>query len=282
MPPTPNETKQALTPALSRSTGRGGNAGNAFNLARLRPALKPFRLHWFPRLRSTNDHAIAMRKRGELFAPAVVLTGHQLAGRGRGSNTWWSGPGTLTVTFALPVEDRLAPYQVPLIAGLAARAATAEVVGDDAIQLKWPNDLLHRGRKLAGLLCERVDKADLIGLGLNVNVEPSRAPKSLRERITSLSDIAGRPIDVTNALATIAQHVHRLLARRDELSFTQLLREYDRHHALIGKRVTVIGTGDNGPVSGRCDGLDGNGRLLLRHRGKLNRVIAGQVQLLEN
>src|SRR5438270_7466674 len=78
-----------------------------FNLTALRAGVKPFRLHWFPTLRSTNDHAAAMRKRGELFAPAIVLTGRQTAGRGRGSNTWWSGAaGMLTVTFVFPVDEQ--------------------------------------------------------------------------------------------------------------------------------------------------------------------------------
>ena len=85
---------------------------SGFDLSRLRTQIKPFRLHWFPRLRSTNDHAAALRKRGELFAPAMVLTGCQLAGRGRGSHTWWSGPGCLTVTFVIPIEEHLAPHQV--------------------------------------------------------------------------------------------------------------------------------------------------------------------------
>src|SRR5207248_8273542 len=133
-------------------------SGSAFELARLRRELKPFRLHFFPRLRSTSDHAAALRKRGKLFAPAVVLTANQTAGRGRGTNTWWSGPGSLTVTFVFPVEAHLAPHQIPLIAGLAVRDAVADLTGDTSISLKWPNDVVHDDRKLAGLLCERVHK----------------------------------------------------------------------------------------------------------------------------
>ena len=75
---------------------------NSFDPARLIKELKPFRLHFFPRLRSTNDHAAILRKRGDLFAPAIVLTPNQIAGRGRGRNTWWSTQGALTVTFAMP------------------------------------------------------------------------------------------------------------------------------------------------------------------------------------
>lgn len=251
---------------------------NSFDLNALRERLKPFRLHWYPRLRSTNDHAAALRKRGDLFAPAVVLTGHQTAGRGRGSNTWWSGQGSLTVTFVLAAGDKVDPHQLPLVAGLATRNAAAELTGDNDIQLKWPNDLLHRERKLAGLLCERVRNADLVGIGINVNVDPSRAPRELREKITSLSHISGREIDMNAALALIASHLRVTLNRAGEYPFGALLREYDSHHALIGRQVSVSTSADEAPIRGKCEGLDSIGRLVLRSRGQTHHVIAGQVQ----
>lgn len=249
---------------------------NSFDLSILRASLKPFRLYWFPRLRSTNDHAAALRKRGDLFAPAVVLTGHQLAGRGRGENIWWSKPGVITVTFAFPIDDRLAPHQIPLIAGLAVRNAVVDVTGVHGVQLKWPNDLLFKGRKLAGLLCERVHRVDLIGVGLNVNVDPREAPSALRDHVASLSSITGAPADVTSALIAVARHLRLLLTRRDEHPFGVLLREYDTHHALVGKRVTV--TAIDGTITGKCEGLDSHGRLLLRDRAVLHRMIAGEVR----
>jgi BirA family biotin operon repressor/biotin-[acetyl-CoA-carboxylase] ligase len=251
---------------------------NRLNLARLRSAIKPFRLHWVPRLRSTNYHAAALRKRGELFAPAIVLTGDQTAGRGRNSNPWWSGPGSLTVTFVLPIDEHHRPHQLPLIAGLAARNAAAAASGDDAIQLKWPNDLLYRGRKLAGLLCERVNKADLVGLGINVNHDPN-VPGSLRDSIVSLEQIKGKPLDKTDVLIAIVKQLHPMLSRRKEYPFATILRQYDSHHALIGRKVTVNGSPDEPAVTGTCQGLDSIGRLLLRRRGQLHRIIAGQVRI---
>src|SRR6266576_4714858 len=95
------------------------NRQDAFDRTRLRKDIKPFKLHWFPRLRSTNDHAAALRERGELYAPAVVVSGHQMAGRGRGGNSWWSGRGAITATCVCPVEEHLSPHQVPLRAGVA-------------------------------------------------------------------------------------------------------------------------------------------------------------------
>src|SRR5882724_11570528 len=120
---------------------------SSFHLDTLRKTIRPFRLHWFPRLRSTNDHATLLRKRGELFAPAIVLTGCQIAGRGRGGNSWWSQPGVLTVTFVFPINEQIAPHQLPLLAGLAVRDTTAALLPAPSIKLKWPNDLLVEGRK---------------------------------------------------------------------------------------------------------------------------------------
>lgn len=252
--------------------------GSGFNLRRLRGQIKPFRLHWFSRLRSTNDHAALLRKRGELFAPAIVLTGRQTAGRGRNTNTWWSGPGSLTVTFVLPIDEQLSPHQLPLIAGLAVRSAVAQVSGKPAIQLKWPNDLIFQGRKLAGLLCERVHKADLIGLGININAEKD-VPRELREKVIALSEISGKTLDKTEVLIAVVKRLYPMLTRRGEQSFVTILREYDRHHALIGRRLTVVVGAGSPPVTGICQGLDSMGRLLVREQGQTRRVIAGQVQM---
>jgi BirA family biotin operon repressor/biotin-[acetyl-CoA-carboxylase] ligase len=244
--------------------------------------LKPYRLYWFPRLRSTNDHAGRLRRAGRLFGPAAVLTGRQIAGRGRGKNTWWSGPGVLTVTFALPLHDRLPPQELPLIAGLSLRDAAAEITGDDGILLKWPNDLLHHDRKLAGLLCERVSNVDLVGIGLNVNVDPAEAPKDLRKQITSLSCIGGKSFDMTEVLLTIARHLRHNVRRRMEIPFQSFVREYSQHDALSGRRVTISSGGDEPPLTGRCEGIDNTGRLLVRRRGKIHGIVAGMVEILSS
>lgn len=256
-----------------------------FSLARLRDGVKPFRLHFFTTLRSTNDHAAALRRRNLLFAPAIVLTPRQTAGRGRAGNTWFSNADVLTVTFAMPVEENLAAHQLPLVAGLAVRNAAAELTGSDAIKLKWPNDLVFPTgdaklpfRKLAGLLCERTDHLDLIGLGLNVNLDPADAPGPLRHRITSLSTIAGQPLDPTDVLIAVARHLHRTLSRRTQHPFGALLSEYDEHHALPGHRVRILNPPD-APIAGVCEGLDAGGRLLVRSGRTLNPIISGHVEL---
>jgi len=185
----------------------------------------------------------------------------------------------LTVTFVFPVEEHLSPHQVPLLAGLAVRDAAAELSGQKKVALKWPNDVVFDGKKLAGLLCERVMKADLVGVGLNVNVDPRKAPAALRPQITSLAAIAGRAIDMNDALVAVARHLHAALSRRGERLFAETLRRYDDHHALVGRKVSVVEAGSGKLISGRCAGLDSSGRLILRDRKRTHPVLAGQVRM---
>jgi len=249
---------------------------NRFDLERLRRGLGSVRLFWYPHVRSTNDQAALLRQRGQLFAPAVVLGGRQTAGRGRGRNTWWSAPGCLTVTFVLPVEERLGVHQLPLVAGLATRQAAAELAAEPRIALKWPNDVVYAQGKLAGVLCERIGGVDLVGIGLNVNLEPQDAPPALRRRLTSLSQIAGGELDLTDALLALWRHLGQTMLRRRGYPFAAILREYERHHVLNGRHIRVA-IDQRHFVEGVCRGIDGEGRLLVVSAGSVRRIVTGSV-----
>jgi BirA family biotin operon repressor/biotin-[acetyl-CoA-carboxylase] ligase len=230
---------------------------NRFDLARLRQQLKPFRVHYFPTVGSTSAHAAKMRKEKRLFAPAIVLTSRQTAGRGRGSNQWFSADGSLTVTFVLPIDEH-EPWQLPLM-------------------LKWPNDLLAGGKKLAGLLCQRIEKADLVGIGINVNTPIGRAPRELRGKIISLERLAGRPVDINEVLIKLAEHLRRVVRLRNEKPFAAFVEEYQKYDALAGERVQIAGENGEPAISGICQGIDDSGRLVLQCRDKVKRIIAGHV-----
>lgn len=254
-------------------------AGAPYNLKRLERGVRPFRLVFIPRLLSTNSHAARLRQQQRLFAPALVLAGRQLAGRGRGANRWWSAAGGIAATFVLPVETRLAAHHVPLIAGLATRDVLAECMNDPAVQVKWPNDIHYAGRKLAGLLCERFNRVDLVGVGINVNQGNQKIPRALAGKVLFLSQIARRTLDRTDLLIALATRLHQMLGLRNEVSFAQLLARYDRHHALIGREVRILGVTEEPKLQGLVEGLDAMGRLLVRQDGQIHRVIAGQVEL---
>jgi len=251
---------------------------NRFDIARLRDQVRPFRLYWAPVVASTNSLAARKRRAGELFAPAIVLAGRQIKGRGRAHKAWWSGPGCLTVTFALPLLEQFQPQQIPLIAGLLVRNVAARLCNNHAIKLKWPNDLLYGRRKLAGVLCERTDRLDLIGVGLNVNISPRTFPVALREHVTSLAQIAGCSVDINDVLIALAQSIHACFLARSEKTFAQFLKEFEQHHALLGESISVV-DGMQKTVRGVCAGVDSLGRLRIRSGAQELRIVAGEVSL---
>ena len=256
-----------------KNDGRDGRA-TRFQLVRLHRELKPFKLHWFPTLGSTNTHAITMRRAGRLLAPAILLTGRQTAGRGRGVNAWHAPKGVLTVTFVLPAHDTLPPQHVPLVAGLAVRDAVA-AFGVDA-QIKWPNDLWHRDRKLAGLLCERFDRLDLIGVGLNVCPDRSALPEAVRQTSTSMAQVAGQPVEMTAVLIALSRAIQAALtdARLNLAAVLPRLREAD---ALHGRQIRV--SDPETIVEGIASGIDSDGRLLVRNASGTHRILSGTVRL---
>jgi len=253
----------------------------------LKERLNPFRLYYCARVRSTNDHALALRRRRQLYAPAIVLTSHQIAGRGRGSNTWWSGRGSLTATFCVPVDPKRPAHYIPLLAGLCVRDALVDVLGESPasqeIKIKWPNDLWHDDLKLAGLLCERFDHVDFIGVGLNINVNPADIPKGLRHRVTSVNALTdGSPLDVSTVLCAVAgQIAGRLLrVKNPGESFAMALKQLQRLHALTGRVIRVTEPGSNAPIQGVCEGIGSEGELLLATPNGTRAVVAGHVEVV--
>lgn len=254
-----------------------GAAHSTLDLPRLTESVRPVRVHYFPTLTSTNDKAAEMRKLGLLYAPAMVVTTSQTAGRGRAGNRWFSDSGSITVTYVLPVEENLLPHQLPLVAGLAVRNACTELTGNRDIQLKWPNDVIHSGRKLSGLLCERISGVDLVGIGLNVNINSAAIPSELRHSLASLSLICGSQLDLTRTLILLTQHLQHALLTRHSQPFAAFVEEYRQHDGLLGKMITVQPPGNAPPIRGTCEGIDSEGRLLVRSGTVLHHIIAASV-----
>ena len=252
---------------------------NQYHPQTLAGLLRPLKIHYFGVVRSTNSHAMRMRREGRLFAPALVVTSQQTAGRGRSGKSWWARRGSITATWVLPVEEDYAPHQLPLIVGLAVRAACIEMSGSDDIQLKWPNDVVCHGMKLAGILCERGDGVDLVGIGLNLNLTEPSIPKALRGKVVSLSALSGRQFDINVAVATITAHLKRVLLGRTSHPFAAFLDEYRKCDALRGQRISVMTEGKPGELRGECEGIDRQGELLLRNAGGLHRLMSGSVTL---
>lgn len=253
---------------------------DGYDLKRLQRCVRPLVVRHAAVMTSTNDRARQEVESGLLDGPALVVADAQSAGRGRGHNSWWSAAGNLMATFVLSQNPTVPPGLVPLLAGLAVRRALVEATGLDGISLKWPNDVLIGERKTAGLLCQRLQRVDLIGIGVNVNAGSDEAPEPLRGRISSLREATGRAWDLTDVLSAVSRQLTSVLSTTSRANVSEMMAEYALHHALNGRDIALIDTDEAVPLTGRCRGIDAEGRLLVETRQGMRSILTGSVMTL--
>jgi BirA family biotin operon repressor/biotin-[acetyl-CoA-carboxylase] ligase len=247
---------------------------------RLKGSLFGKRVFHFFKTDSTNRVALDLGHAGEPEG-AVVLAEEQTAGRGRAGRKWHSDRAT-GIYVTLLLRPKLAPVQAPLLtmmAGLSAHSAVQAVTGL-TVDLKWPNDLLIRGKKVGGILTEMHAEPNqvrfvIVGIGLNINQE--KFPGELANLATSLRAETGK-------LQSRMELLVRLL-REFESDYNHFVREgtasvVARFEAVSsyarGKRVRV--TNGTESYSGTTAGLGPEGLLQVeREDGRITAVISGDV-----
>jgi len=212
--------------------------------------------------------------------PLLILAEQQTAGRGRGANRWWTGPGSLA--FSLLVD--LAPWgigrsQSPLVS-LAAAVAVAETVAPRLrgreVGIHWPNDVYAAGRKLSGILVEVPRKRlHILGIGLNVNDRLADAPPELRGTATTLRELTGRPHGATKLLMDLLNKLQRAL-RQLASEPGQVAARADRLCLQRGRTLKVSTPWQS--VSGVCLGIASDGAMLLQGPAGPQRLYTGVVE----
>ena len=211
---------------------------------------------------STNERARELATRGAPHG-TLVTASEQTAGRGRQGRTW-SAPAGKALLCSLLLRDP--PRLLPLAAGVAV----AEVAGDGAL-IKWPNDILVEGRKVAGILVEGRPQQGwaVLGIGLNVALRPEDFPAELREQAGTL----GLDDDA------IEPTLERLLAALElwlAASESDVLEAVRARDALLDRPVRWAGG------AGRGAGIDGDGRLVVATEDGHVPLEAGEVHLERN
>jgi BirA family biotin operon repressor/biotin-[acetyl-CoA-carboxylase] ligase len=221
---------------------------------------------------STNDAARALAIDGAAHG-TVVLAAEQTKGRGTKGRSWHSPAGLgLYASFILrgpgggPVPF---PHLLPLAAGLAASDAVREAAGFEP-RLKWPNDIVHDGKKLGGILSEAVSAGTgagfaVVGIGLNAGQGLDDFPEGIRSASTSVRLAAGRDVPVQALLAALCRaldHWYNVLARgaRDEI-----VRTFESRSAFAPGAALRLETAE-GRFEAEYRGLDADGRLVVARR----------------
>ncbi|MEZ5403303.1 MAG: biotin--[acetyl-CoA-carboxylase] ligase [Bryobacteraceae bacterium] len=246
-----------------------------FDIDWVRAQMPGRRLDWYESIGSTMPAAGELAAGGALSGTAVAA-GEQTAGQGRHGRAWHSEAESglyITVILRLPQKAEHFPA-LTLAAGLAAREAVALTTGVEC-DIRWPNDLLIDGRKVAGILTQAEHGAAIVGIGVNVN--HAEFPGELGEIATSLRIATGEAQSRERLLVQLLRCLDLRRAALVREGLAPLLGEFARASTyVVGRRVRTDGYGE-----GVTAGLDENGFLLVRREdGTVTRVVAGGVRPL--
>jgi BirA family biotin operon repressor/biotin-[acetyl-CoA-carboxylase] ligase len=244
-------------------------------------------IHYFESTDSTNRVALELARAGAAHG-TVVIAEHQTAGRGRLGRSFFS-PANRNLYTSIVLRPRVTTAEAPawILASAAAVADTlADFVDDpDAVEIKWPNDVLLGGLKTSGILMELSAEATrvsslILGIGVNLNVERDSFPLEFRERATSLASHIGRSVD----RAAFARHLYgtleAILESCAEDGFDAVRPRFEARFRMAGRRIRVLDPDGRTEVAGVAAGIDSDGALrVTRDGGDEVRVLAGDVTL---
>ena len=217
----------------------------------------------------------------------MVVAEMQTAGRGRHGRAWFSPPGAglyVSIVVRPPAgtsNGEGATALLTLASGVAIAEAVRAATGLPA-EIKWPNDVLVGGRKLAGILAESAVQGgtlQFVVIGFGVNLQPAAYPPELASRVTSIEAETMRPADRALVLAEIVAALGERYADLRAGRFDAILSAWRTlAPSLSGARVEWDSPA--GVVRGRAEDIDRHGALLVRVDGKVVRVLAGEVRWL--
>jgi len=232
---------------------------------------------------STNDDAKRGARQGAPHG-ATWLAESQTAGRGRQGRVWVSPRGE-NLLFSVLLRLGCAPARVPplsLVCGLAVRDAVAKALGpahDADVVVKWPNDVLVRGRKVAGILVESAlsgANVEYVIVGLGINVLGASLPEELSAIATSIALEGGLDLDRAVILADVLTGLERDVALAADRGLGLVHERLTKHDALAGRPVEST----DSPLRGTGCGIDLEGRLLVRTAdGTVTKVTSGELRL---
>jgi BirA family biotin operon repressor/biotin-[acetyl-CoA-carboxylase] ligase len=233
------------------------------------------RVFSFAELGSTNDELRRLAREGAAEG-TLVIAECQSAGRGRRGRAWHSPPGTgLWCSLLVRPPAALTPSLVPLLLGAAIAKGIRACCGVPAL-LKWPNDVLIRGKKVAGILCEAGPAGLVAGFGVNVNQEafPPELPAA-----TSILLQRGQPTERALLLRSVLEEAESLYLQACSQGPAPLLGAATPLLSTLGRQVAV--QLEDRTLRGLACGLEPDGALQLRETsGFLHTIRAGDVQHL--
>jgi len=237
----------------------------------------------FHQTTSTND-IVEKLARDLVKEGVVVFAESQTSGRGRLGRKWVSPPKK-GLWFSVLLRPALRPQETTQLMVAAATALRRAIEGQTGLrtEVKWPNDILVGGKKVAGILTEMHGELDqvkhvVLGIGVDVNLSAGDFPAELRKSATSLKIELGKAVSRAELAVEILRELDADYARVRSGSFASVADEWETHCTTIGRRVAI----QLGPrqIRGQAESLGEDGALLLRtEHGHIERILGGDVTL---
>lgn len=253
--------------------------------AHLKTVRVGIRLECLKQTTSTNSDAFRNAEEG---APegTVIIADAQIGGKGRRGRVW-SSPAGVNLYCSVVLRPLIMPHEAPQLTFLSAVAVARaiEQTTDLIPEIKWPNDILIGGKKVAGLLNEMSAETDginfiILGIGVNLNMTQDQFPNDLRSPATSLLLESGSRISRAHFAAVMLNELDRLYADFACCGFGPVREEWQKRCNANGREVSVSDVGQE-HKSGMFAGIDGDGALLLRAGdGSIERIVSGDVRVI--
>jgi len=270
-------------PPQSGAPPAGAQRGQPLQAGRLRAAVLTGQSLWsdiavVAQTGSTNEDLLAAARAG---APegSVLVAEQQIRGRGRLGRSWVSQPSaalTFSVLLRPAVVPRSARGWLPLLAGVAVASAVRAGTGLE-VTLKWPNDVLAGGAKLAGILAEQAGDAVVLGIGINVSASQDELPSAAATSLLLQGAAADRELLLAGLLGQLEHWYRRWTGPPAGDAIGSGLRaEYLRLSATVGQQVRVELPG-GGVLAGQARDVDATGRLVVLTADGDQAVSAGDV-----
>jgi len=230
---------------------------------------------------STNNY-LMRRVPHQVKQGQVVVAEYQSAGRGRRGRQWVSPFGShIYMSMYCYLEQGMsAAMGLSVVTALAVSDAIKQLYQLE-VELKWPNDIYLKGKKLAGILIDLEGQAlepchSVIGIGLNINM-PKKSAKRIDQPWTDLQSHYNKDLDRNELVAAIIENLNQRLAVRKEQGLTVMVNDWLKHDTFLGKQVKLV-TGDKETL-GICRGINNQGALLLEVEGQVKPIFGGEVSL---
>ena len=243
------------------------------------------RVHYFEEIDSTQNFAQQIAS-DEKENGAIIIAEKQTSGRGRLNRKWTSPKGGISFSLIIhPKFDVSSSTLIPILSAVALSKSIKSILGIET-QVKWPNDIIMNGKKVAGILVDASFQANsidylILGVGINFDIDVKKLEKKLSKTPNFYGVNSLRRKDDTTPpkllLKEFLLQLEKNLSQLDNGEKTKIIREWMKKASGIGKKITI--NTENGKISGISQGIDNDGALKLKTRKEIKKIFVGDVIL---